>query len=500
MTDSQTHETAETNNGGVSSSGNQEDTGKDEHGPTYNPDFSSSIKNITYLLIGGFLTVFLSFVGGTLVGSKPDSLLTYNVIVGGISAIILALLVFGYIFYRLNKGKVQAAGRWFATEFLEKTADQLGDNVEKFHKSIDRLDGGIDGLDEEFGGRVQHLSEKVQDLKKEIQRLDDDIVKEFTGDTEGKRRNRGILNRMSVLMDRLSIADEEMYFYQEDPDNTEHHFIHDDQALTQRYDKVRILGTMMGVTGDGYNVCEHIGKLVEKRLKEDSQGCPFRVCDIAVPVGSEVVTSYRGLCARRFALQLLSTVHDAYEKESDGGLPNIEVRISFLSHLSDIFPAIQIWDRKKCLVVPSVGKIDHTDADAESDPVAEALPVAIGIRETIERIKDDKEAEYKLGGTLGRIVDIFEDGYFENHALAYRFTTDDDSSGVEQYRFEAPGQSYTTANIKDDIGAQCFDTSLFADITTKEEVNAVIRKLDDQLELQTSDSPMDGASGISETL
>lgn len=469
----------ETDVGEASSSEVRADSIPERGVPASSPDLSGGKRDLMFLLLGSLITAVLAFLGVlfTFSGSL-DSLLTslltsVGIIVGTTVVLLIVLLILG-VTYSLHKGKIDAAARSFATTYIRNSATELQNNVGNLNQNIDRL-----------SDHVGNLNDKILELDGEVQRLDEDVVEKFTGTTEGPTRNRGILNQMSTLMNRLKIADEETYFYRDDSKGTEGGFIRDERALNQTkpYDELCILGTMMGIGEKGYNVCKHVSKLVEKRLDNDLDKPPFSECRLAVPVGTDVEDSKFGLSARWFALKIISSIHNEYEKRDGKSLHEVEVQISFLSQLSDIFPALQIWGEAKCLVVPSVGEFDRSGVAEEynHDPVADALPVALGIRRTVGRGgRNGEDTTYSLDETLNRIKKTFDNGYFNNDALTYRSRTDGVSSDEEEYKVNVANGCYAVDNVKNEIGTNYdFDNGRLAKIETESDVQSVIDDLED---------------------
>lgn len=301
--------------------------------------------------------------------------------------------------------------------------------VSKSFRALLRAVNKLDGTTNELSQFIPVANEAADTFTKSI--LPAFLGKEAIPIVE----DAGIIKQLQDMMHQLDLVKEEVYFYKKSPKETEHNFICDKKMIEANIDTLRILGTMMGVVGDNsFKVVDHIGTLTEKRIEDPGKlprfYPPFKECRLVVPSGPQngdtIDRNDKGyrqypFCCRSFALSLLLRIREELRKHREDLSTflkgKISVRIRF-SELADAFPALQMWDKERCLIICSVGVADRGSADPNARPITainQAMPIALGIKKHIKREFSRESRDYYLEDTLERLVEYFDKDLFKVH-------------------------------------------------------------------------------------
>jgi hypothetical protein len=215
----------------------------------------------------------------------------------------------------------------------------------------------------------------------------------------------GVSNLKKVI-ERLQLIDEQIIFYESEPEKTLKSFICDPKLIGDRkVNIIRMVGTMRGVCGeDTYSLIDHVCEYAKGRFALKPSALPFDEFRMVVPYNpnSDGGDRLYPLCARYFALKMLSSFKLIYPL---GGNDVIRIRMRFNG--SDCFPSWHMWGENRFVIVPSIG---HRDKDI----LAKAMPIGLAAKSSVTRSIDGNDQEYPMANTLLRLKDYFDDCLFND--------------------------------------------------------------------------------------
>ncbi|MEW7987676.1 MAG: hypothetical protein AB2799_17960 [Candidatus Thiodiazotropha sp.] len=249
------------------------------------------------------------------------------------------------------------------------------------------------------------------------------LGEDFSWDAQTDEKHAGIVQALNSAINRIKLIREEIYVFSENPEDAERSFVCHEDNIYNSTAILRIAGTMAGVSGiNDYDVIHHLCNLTEARIRHNKTPLfPFKTLQLAVPsrpvnadstTGSNVYPYY----ARRFSLALFKEISKVVRNNGQNIPPSgLTIEIAY-NNQTDQFPALQIWDERKCLVIPSAGveDKDNIDGTVTESRIIKSIPLGIMIKDKIQSDQAGQK-EINLENSLVRIVKYFDNTLFKSY-------------------------------------------------------------------------------------
>lgn len=274
-------------------------------------------------------------------------------------------------------------------------------------------------------GQLAELKTTQGKLARTGDALEKKVVPAFLGNGEiPDTAGIGIIRALSDAIGRVQLFGQETFVYASESEHTERPFIVTKDLIERTTQVVRITGPMAGVVGKGgFDVVSHVCELMRQKILQEGirDKRPFVELRLAVPAQVNEVdiragSNFYPMFARRFALSMLTGIAAECENKSlpeqIPRLDDVRVRIAFLDHC-DLFPAIQMWDDVRLLVVPSIGIEDrYNDGTTPRIAVSEAVPFGIVVQKNFSITTPVGSKAFDLSATMERVRRYFDDTLF----------------------------------------------------------------------------------------
>lgn len=335
----------------------------------------------------GIIVFMLICVGGFWVSSLISSELMEKdwgevaaLLVAGLSLAAIVLILGGVLTWMLNRSVVTIAG-----EYLLKLGHSYT-NIDQTAKShADQLNDCARSL----RSSTKLINTILVDEDKGLIPATKDIVQEYV-----KAKHFG----------RIVLTGEF--------DEIQRNFMSSAELKGSVSNELRIVGTMLGTFGEsGLNLASHLSNLTtahEQRL------APFKKAYFGVPghVDGGIRKNDDDYYLYPYSARI--TAADVLLKQKHANLKeHLEIHIRFLNR-SDIFPAIQLWDDKCGMLLPSAGVRDRT-SDRRYDKleaITEALPIAlVFLSQDYTLTVNNSERKCNLTDTLCRLKEHLENDF-----------------------------------------------------------------------------------------